>query len=79
MNWAVAFSGLIGAITGGAVSLLTTRLTLRHQAEVEKQKRADERHRAALQRAREAIAVLMRVSPRSDHHMEYQYDRGACR
>lgn len=27
MNWVVAFSGLIGAIIGGAVSLLTTRLS----------------------------------------------------
>ncbi|GGO79226.1 hypothetical protein [Nonomuraea cavernae] len=81
MNWAAVVPVLVGTVLGGLISLGTTFMTMRHQVRLERQKRAEERERAALAQAREGFARLQRMGampsqPVALHHYRRPGDQG---
>ncbi|MFC5822135.1 hypothetical protein [Nonomuraea harbinensis] len=82
MNWAQiipALFALAGALVGSAASLLSTRWSQRQQVKLERERRDQERERAALLSAREAIVKLIQLRPKPSQAVELRDYRASLR
>ncbi|MGR6923106.1 hypothetical protein ACU635_53380 [[Actinomadura] parvosata] len=75
MNWAQVIPGLFalaGALMGSTASLLSARWSQRHQRQLESDRQAKERERAASLIAREAVVKLLQLDPKPSERFEYR-------
>ncbi|GAA3152390.1 hypothetical protein [Nonomuraea roseoviolacea] len=82
MNWAQvipALFALAGALIGSAASLLSTRWSQLQQVKLERERRDQERERAALLSAREAIAKLIQLRLKPSQAVELRDYRASLR
>ncbi|MEV4400284.1 hypothetical protein [Nonomuraea sp. NPDC049607] len=74
MNWAQVIPALLGTLTGGliggSVSIITTRWTLRHQRELERERQQGSRERDAVLSARRTITKLIELRPKPSEAVE---------